>query len=1271
MNSRLLRILIVAAALLASFDATSGAALAFQETHDPSALNDLRALLERAQAASQEGAHARARRVLRGGMRAAIAQALEGGDPQAISLLADLAEVAADVGELETAEDAWAVVVDFYERTLPPDDAETLRARHELSSVVGDRGDLRRARDLQASILAAMERTRPADDLELQTARISLGSTLRVLGDLQRARELQEQALEVFERTLDPDDRRLMVARHNLASTLNNLGDLHAARDVFESLLASLERLAAGDDPDLQRVRGNLGATLFSLGDLPRAQVLFEAALEGWQRILPEDHLEVLRARGNLALALKGLGELRRAGEIFTEILAVCERVLPPDHPQLISARANLAGVLYDLGDLGAALTLQESICEVRERTLGPDHPERMRARMDLAAMLHRLGDLEAAREHYQAVLADFERVLPSDHQDIGRARLNLGIALRDLGDLLSARMLQESALALLQRALPAEHPAVLQAREVLAGTIREGGDFLGALALQAAVLEACDRTLETDHPRLVSARANMALILADLGELENALTLFRSVLETRERTLPPDHPDRLRALRNVAATLGGLGYHVEARVLEEQVVDVYSQSLPDDHPELQAARISLAVSMRASGDLQGARDLEERAVEVLARILPADHPHLLGARGNVAATLARLRATGAAGSLQAVPQSWGEDRAAIYELLLELCRARVYGARVAVLTSSAREAEVRYVSAAGDLGRALSFAQGIGVVEGLPELIEPAFVLSESTRGAATAVAALTRRAAGHPEYAARRNALRRSSQELAFLAQSGETGDAYQRARSRREAQERELIRLAQEIHGTAHMPFDFSAGDLASLLRPGDAVVAYRTYLRWSLVASNAEEGTPRVPRDSVVETLCAFVARRADAEVPGLELVLVDLGPMVEVENAVSRWRSAIGVGADAAGPGRGLTDDHARGIGIDEAAGADGWSRAGTLRRVVWDPLTSKLQGAERVILLADHALHLVPFDALPAGEGPELLGDLRKIEVRTSLWELFEESRPRGRRSLLVLGEVDFGPHVPIPAGSLARVPWAETTGFSPLVHTGPEAREIAALHREVYGEDAPQRLLLGRSASRAGLEQETPGTSFVHLATHGWFAPDSILSWADHSRTLPSDTRFPLAEGADLVRGMSPMLICGLALADANLARHASGPTSGLMTAEELSTLDLSACELAVLSACDTNLGDRRAGQGVASLQRALHMAGARSAITSLWKVPDEATRVLMLDFYRLMWVEGLPKGQALWEAKRHLREARDEQGRPRYTVRDWGAWVLTGDPN
>jgi len=138
-------------------------------------------------------------------------------------------------------------------------------------------------------------------------------------------------------------------------------------------------------------------------------------------------------------------------------------------------------------------------------------------------------------------------------------------------------------------------------------------------------------------------------------------------------------------------------------------------------------------------------------------------------------------------------------------------------------------------------------------------------------------------------------------------------------------------------------------------------------------------------------------------------------------------------------------------------------------------------------------------------------------------------------------------------------------------------------------------------------------------------------------------------------------VIGLSPLVLAGLALSGANRPADGLGHRAGILTAEEILSLDLSSCYLVTLSACDTSLGVRRAGQGYASLRAALQGAGARYVLTSLWKVADDATEALMADFYELLWRRRHEPHAALWQAKMAAR-ARGA------AFRDWAGWVLTG---
>ncbi|GAH33692.1 unnamed protein product, partial [marine sediment metagenome] len=112
-----------------------------------------------------------------------------------------------------------------------------------------------------------------------------------------------------------------------------------------------------------------------------------------------------------------------------------------------------------------------------------------------------------------------------------------------------------------------------------------------------------------------------------------------------------------------------------------------------------------------------------------------------------------------------------------------------------------------------------------------------------------------------------------------------------------------------------------------------------------------------------------------------------------------------------------------------------------------------------------------------------------------------------------------------------------------------------------------------------------------------------------------------------------------------------------------GILTAEDVSGLDLLATGLVVLSACETGLGEIRTGEGVFGLRRAFVLAGAKTLVMSLWKVPDQETQELMEDFYRRV-LQGKSRADALREAQLAIRTNHPD---PLY----WGAFICQGDPS
>lgn len=398
-----------------------------------------------------------------------------------------------------------------------------------------------------------------------------------------------------------------------------------------------------------------------------------------------------------------------------------------------------------------------------------------------------------------------------------------------------------------------------------------------------------------------------------------------------------------------------------------------------------------------------------------------------------------------------------------------------------------------------------------------------------------------------------------------------------------------------------------------------------------------------------------------------------LKLVALGPAAPIREQVDLWRKDLGRSAAAHEAGR-------------------------QLREKLWDTLEPDLQRAKFVLVSPDGALGMLPLGALPAKTPDRYLLQDWAIAIVPAPQVipvlLAEERREAPKGNLFLLGGVDYDAR-PAPAETpkpikqfgtrLAARPGAakpdrtahlgDAEAFKPLEFTKDEVAALKRKYHENFGTDGVA-LLEGSQANEQAFRREAPQYRYLHVATHGFFAPAAMTS------ALTRGLRGGDGAGADSASGISPGLLSGLAFAGANHP-DVEGE-DGILTAEEASTLDLTRVDLVVLSACETGLGPVAGGEGILSLQRSFQVAGARTVVASLWKVSDRETRDLMQRFYTNLWDREMPMLEALREAqlwmmkegpKRDVRltpklpgEALDAEpvyAPPYY----WAAFVLSGD--
>jgi CHAT domain-containing protein/Tfp pilus assembly protein PilF len=1126
---------------------------------------------------------------------------------------------------------------------LPADDARQLLVADQQVGKAWElrgQGNAKAAQPLAEEALRVHQRLLGENNCRTAKTLFLFGALQLTQGNNARAEASLRQASAILKELLGEKHPDYATILNHLASCYHDRADYARAEPLYQQALEIQKSVLGENDSHCATTLNNLASLYKDWGDYARAEPLYEQALEIRKKSLGENHPDYATSMNDLAALYAAKGDYAKAVKLHRQALDIRRRVLGENAPAYAQSVNNLAATYYDQGDYAQAEPLYQKALEIRKRILGENSPEFAGSLNDLAVLYAAKGDYAKAVKLHQQALDIRRRVLGENAPAYAQSLNNLAEVHCDQGNYATAELLHQKALEIRKRALGENHPVYANSLHNLAAFYEARGDYARAEPLYLEALEIVKRTLGENHPEYAGSLNNLACLYDEQADYTRAEPLFRKALEIRKSVLGENHPDYAISLNNLAFLYNEQGDYTRAKPLYQKALEIAKRVFGENHHGYACSLSNLACLYFDHGEYARAEPLCRQALEITKRVLGPSRPFYATTLNNLAVLYDNQGDYPRAESL--------------YQEALEI-RMRVLGENHPEYAISLKNLADLYY-AQGDYARAEPpYRQAVAIIR--KQLDSTAAVQSErqqlamlqSARGYLDCYLTLAARSNRFVESVYREVlawkgiVLRRQRQARA----GGETPEllaifaqlqmvaaqlsrlAWATPEPKQEAGWRERVdqlsakkdRLEAELssHSTAYRQAkqQVTLEDVQAAL-PQDAVLV--DFLEYShCTPADRKAGT----KDSWEHRLLAFVIT------PGRPVEMLHLGAVAPLGEAIDTWRKTFGMSPQGAAAGR-------------------------LLRQRIWEPIEGKLGSAKIVLVSPDGTMGRLPLGALPGKEpGRYLLEEhtIALVPVPQLIPGIVNElGRKQLQKNLLLLGNVDYDaqpdklePETPGAPTRGLRAVRSEDIQFPPLPATKTEIAAIGRLYSQGLGHDGVTTLEEKRATKQA-FRTEAGRYEYVHVATHGFFAPATQRSaLAAQPQEL---SRFAAPQQVAQAGGLHPGLLSGLVLAGANQAGKHQGVEAldaddGIATAEEIGTLNLEGVELVMLSACETGLGQTAGGEGLLGLQRAFQTASARTVVASLWEVDDDGTRALMIEFYKNLWERKLGKLEALRQAQ------------------------------
>ncbi len=1073
-------------------------------------------------------------------------------------------------------------------------------------------------------------------------------------------------------KTALPPDSLVSLSRALVCDSLGKIymraKDYSPAEIELVESLAIKNKLLGREHPDYLSGCNSLGRLYGGMGNFNKALPFFVEVKQTREKLLGKLHPDYIDASDILGTVYAILGRYDQALPLLLEVKAFKEKSGGKMNQQYLTASGMLASAYWMLRQYQKAEALIIENRDISGKLLGKDHSEYINNCRGLAVLYNDMGQYEKALPYYIETKNLLEKNIGKNNPDYAEACNNLGAVYLALEQFLNAEALFIESKNIREKVLGKAHPDYANSCNNLGALYRDMGQFSRAEALYKEAMRLCESTIGKDNEAYLTNCNNLAILYAGMSEYEKAEALFLTTKQIRERLSGKESPEYSVSCNNLSNFYRELGQYVKAESLgleAKQVIEkmmgrenvqyastcvslgaVYAvmkqyeraeplfleakqireRLLGKEHSAYAASCDNLGNIYSYTGQLEKAESFYREALLINEKVLGKESPGYAVNCTNLAVLFWKLGRYEQSGPLllqasKIFEKKYGSESLQyiqslnnlgnLYWTLQQPEKANEFYSRSFRKTHESARKIFRFSS---EKEKWLYLKEVGGMNDGYFSFYSSAY--PASSQGFAYNVSLITREMILASSRQMRRFLYAVSDtvskntynhwidikEQLAFFYSNSPSRFAGEITRLEEEANslEKDLSRISGFNEQANQQEPDWHM--IQEKLKPGEAAVEFAEFSYYN--------GTRQT--DSTL--YIALVVRKDRPEPQVIRLFekkdldsLLKTGAKNDFQHISQLYRNSKGI---------------------------PGMPSAGNrLYKLIWDPLDTFLTGINKIFYAPAGLLHRISFAALQGNE-QQLLSDKYHL-VQVSTTSSVNNTKPdiiTTRDKIMLYGGVLYNVdtarlktavskynYKPDNASRSLPDDLERNNNWQELPGTLAEIRAIENLARK---KKINVMVRTGADANEESVKALNGANSphILHIATHGFF-------FADPAPPKKESGIRERSGGVVLKESDNPLMRSGLLLAGANRSwlsgKSTTGIEDGIFTAYEVSNLYLPNTRLAVLSACETALGDLKGSEGVYGLQRAFKMAGVENLLMSLWKVPDEETAEFMQLFY------------------------------------------------